>query len=81
MKLSAPYRLGSTPDRSAFARIGDSLVRSHPDRLLWGTDWPHTELWSDMPDDVDLIEETLAWLSNDGIRQTVFVDTPHSLFF
>lgn len=81
VKLSAPYRLGSSTDRSAFARIADSLVRSHPDRLLWGTDWPHTELWSDMPDDVDLIDETLAWLANDGIRQTVFVDTPRSLFF
>lgn len=81
VKLSAPYRLGTNEDRSAFAAIAGSLARSHPDRLLWATDWPHTELWSEMPDDIDLADETLDWLSNDSLRLTVLVDTPTSLFF
>ena len=79
VKLSAPYRLGKDP--VAFAQIAARLVQSHPQRLLWGTDWPHTELWADMPDDADLIEEALGWLATDAVRQAVLVDNPQSLFF
>ena len=81
VKLSAPYRLTAGTDHSAFAQIAARLVHSHPQRLLWATDWPHTELWADMPDDADLIDGALGWLSTYAIRQTVFVDNPQSLFF
>ncbi|UJW85367.1 amidohydrolase family protein [Devosia sp. SL43] len=78
VKLSAPYRLG---DPTAFAQIATRLVQSHPTRLLWATDWPHTELWADMPDDADLIDAAFGWFNSDAVRQTVFVDNPQSLFF
>ena len=81
VKLSAPYRLTTGADHSAFAHIATRLVQSHPQRLLWATDWPHTELWADMPDDADLIDEALGWLSTDAVRQAVSVDNPQSLFF
>ncbi|MCS6759120.1 MAG: amidohydrolase family protein [Candidatus Devosia euplotis] len=44
VKLSASYRLRADPGGSAFARIARELVQSHPHRLLWGSDWPHTKL-------------------------------------
>jgi len=81
VKLSAPYRLSQNGDRAGFAGLAGSLVQSHADRLLWGSDWPHTELWADMPDDIDLVEDALGWLHNAAIARTVFVDTPRSLFF
>jgi predicted TIM-barrel fold metal-dependent hydrolase len=81
VKLSAPYRLATGTDHSAFAQIAARLVQSHPQRLLWATDWPHTELWADMPDDAELIDEALGWLNTDTVRQAVFVDNPQSLFF
>lgn len=81
VKLSAPYRLTAGADHSAFAQIAARLVQSHPQRLLWATDWPHTELWADMPDDADLINDALGWLNTEAIRQTVLVDNPQSLFF
>lgn len=81
VKLSAPYRLTTGADHSAFAQIAARLVQSHPQRLLWATDWPHTELWADMPDDADLIDEALGWLNIDAVRQAVLVDNPQSLFF
>jgi predicted TIM-barrel fold metal-dependent hydrolase len=81
VKLSAPYRLTTGADHSAFAQIAARLVQSHPQRLLWATDWPHTELWADMPDDADLIDDALGWLSTDAIRRAVFVENPQSLFF
>lgn len=79
VKLSGPYRLGA--DSAVFARIAARLVQSHPSRLLWATDWPHTELWADMPDDARLVDDAFGWLSTDALRQAVFVDNPQSLFF
>lgn len=81
VKLSAPYRLVAGTDYSAFAQIVGTLVKTHPQRLLWGSDWPHTELWAGMPDDAELIDAMHAWLDTDAIRQQVFVANSQSLFF
>lgn len=81
VKLSAPYRVGSAFAAPAVAAIVAGLAASHPERLLWGTDWPHTELWADMPDDTVLIDELLLLLDDEDVRRTIFVDTPNRLFF
>lgn len=78
VKISAPYRLGGDPED--FVAVARALVRSHPDRLLWGTDWPHTEMYEIVPDDADLIDSIDAWLPEPQ-RQTILVDTPNALFF
>jgi predicted TIM-barrel fold metal-dependent hydrolase len=57
------------------------LVDSHPERLLWGSDWPHTELFSSVPDDADLIDELMAHLSGEALRRTILIDNATSLFF
>ena len=80
VKLSAPYRL-SRDSRKAFADVAKRLVASHADRLLWGSDWPHTELWDDMPDDTDLIESIADWAPTETIRQAILADNAQSLFF
>lgn len=80
-KLSGPYRL--TEDAS-YAEVGaatTALAASHPHRLIWGSDWPHTELWATMPDDADLLAAYESWLPDPQLRQQIFVDTPQSLFF
>lgn len=79
VKLSAPYRL--VADWPAFAAVATRLLQSHPERLLWGSDWPHTELWADVPDDADLVDAAMSWLASEALRHMVFVDNPHSLFF
>ena len=81
VKLSAPYRVGSAFGAPAVATITKGLAASHPERLLWGTDWPHTELWSNMPDDADLIDDLLALLGDGELRRQIFVETPNRLFF
>ena len=80
-KMSAPYRLTRTSGHDAFGAALAALVRSHPDRLLWGSDWPHTELWANVPDDAELIRHSIDWLGGDTVRHQVFVTTPTSLFF
>lgn len=41
VKLSAPYRISEQPDHPAAAAIARALIDANPDRVVWGTDWPH----------------------------------------
>jgi predicted TIM-barrel fold metal-dependent hydrolase len=78
IKLSAPYRLSGGVH---FAAVAHALLHSHPEHLLWGSDWPHTELWADVPDDAALIDSAMDLLATDALRQLVMVRTPDALFF
>jgi predicted TIM-barrel fold metal-dependent hydrolase len=39
------------------------LVARAPNRLLWGSDWPHPQYWRPMPSDSDLLDMTLGLVS------------------
>ncbi|MFK4812284.1 amidohydrolase family protein [Devosia sp. ZW T5_3] len=80
-KISAPYRLTASTDYADVGAAITALAASHPHRLLWGSDWPHTELWNAMPDDSDLLSAYETWLPDAQLRRQIFVDTPASLFF
>lgn len=80
-KLSAPYRLTQSPAHAAFGSAARALLASHPERLLWGSDWPHTELFDTVPDDADLIDKMHDWLGTSSAAQKVFVTNAHALFF
>lgn len=42
VKLSAPYRISQRADYSDVAPLATALISANPDRVLWGTDWPHS---------------------------------------
>jgi predicted TIM-barrel fold metal-dependent hydrolase len=81
VKVSAPYRLARAPGYPGLARLVERLVRSHPERLLWGTDWPHTDLYESVPDDADLVDTALDWFSDAGLRERVLVANPQALYW
>lgn len=56
LKISAPYRLSRDRSFAVFCTAVSQLAVTHPQQLIWGTDWPHSGLWGHMPDDADLIE-------------------------
>jgi predicted TIM-barrel fold metal-dependent hydrolase len=41
VKLSAPYRISQLPDYPDAAPIARAMIAANPDRIVWGTDWPH----------------------------------------
>jgi 2-pyrone-4,6-dicarboxylate lactonase len=41
IKLSGPYRIAKQEPLSSLQPLGRALVATRPDRLLWGSDWPH----------------------------------------
>lgn len=81
VKVSGAERLtadGSPPydDVVPFAR---ALVAAAPDRVLWGTDWPHPNV-RHMPDDGDLVD-LLGTLAPDEVtRNRILVTNPEALY-
>ena len=79
-KLSGPYHLSKqsplAPDVAPFAQ---KMAQIAPDRLLWGTDWPHpTAAW--IPNDGDLADMLLDWLPDEATRTKVLVANPAKLY-
>jgi predicted TIM-barrel fold metal-dependent hydrolase len=58
----------------------DKLVAHAPDRLLWGSDWPHPQYFKPMPNDVKLLDMMLDWVPDATVRNRIFVDNPAELF-
>ncbi|HYI84629.1 MAG TPA: amidohydrolase family protein [Acetobacteraceae bacterium] len=69
----APFR-----DAVPFAR---ALVEAAPDRVLWGTDWPHPNIAGDMPNDGDLVELLAEAVEDEALRRRVLVDNPTRLYW
>ena len=53
-----------------------TLVDRYPNRLLWGSDWPHPQYFKPMPKDVDLLDQMLDWVPEESTRKRIFVDNP-----
>lgn len=57
-----------------------ALLLAMPERLLWGTDWPHPNVAGDMPDDGELLNTFLRLCPDPALRQRILVDNPHRLY-
>ena len=82
-KVSCPERLSvSGPDTYddvvPFAR---HLVETFPDRVLWGTDWPHPNMKSHMPDDGKLVDFIPRIAPTAELQQQLLVDNPMRLYW
>jgi predicted TIM-barrel fold metal-dependent hydrolase len=82
VKLSAAYRLSAQyPDYADARPFHDALVAANPERLLWGTDWPHPSIAAVvMPDDGHLLDLFYAWTPDAETRRRIMVETPERLF-
>jgi predicted TIM-barrel fold metal-dependent hydrolase len=81
VKVSAPYRLTEGAGYPGVGDIVGRLAGSHPQRLLWGSDWPHTALAEAMPDDAELVDTVLDWLPDEAVRHGIFVANPESVYW
>ena len=71
-RQDAPYA-----DATPFAR---KLVETYPDRVLWGTDWPHPNFRSDPPDDSVLVDLLLEIAPGEDQLKALLVDNPMTLY-
>ena len=82
VKVSGAYRLSKKypnyPDAKPFH---EALVKTNSDQLIWGTDWPHPQVESEiMPNDGNLLDLFNAWTPNEDIRKKILVDNPERLY-
>ncbi|MFL9943778.1 amidohydrolase family protein [Paraburkholderia graminis] len=81
VKLSGADRLSQTGapfhDALPFAR---SLAAHAPERVVWGSDWPHVNLHAPMPDDGDLTDLIADIVPDETRRRLLLVDNPARLF-
>lgn len=82
VKLSAPYRLCRRDEGgySALAPYVAAMIGCRDDRLLWATDWPHTELFEAMPDDLDPALLLGLDQADAETRRRIFIDNPAALY-
>ena len=82
VKTSCPERLSRTgPPYEDVDPIARELLRIAPDRILWGTDWPHPNMKSHMPDDGALVDRIMTVCDTPDLRRQVLVDNPTRLYW
>jgi 2-pyrone-4,6-dicarboxylate lactonase len=79
VKLTGPYRVAGSEPLESTVPLGRALVDARPDRLLWGTDWPH--LPDGQRDTGELLNLLAAFAPDARARDTILVDSPAELFF
>ena len=84
VKLSAPYissRIGP-PDYADLDPVAMTLVRTAPERLLWGTDWPHPLVTTEpKPDDAAMLDRLALWAPDEAVRYRILVENPERLYW
>src|SRR5579872_548923 len=93
VKISGAYRASSqAPDYPDVAPFAKALIAANPDRIVWGTDWPHpnstpsstrraTEISPLLQmDDGRLLNQLALWAPEPSIRKKILVDNPARLY-
>ena len=89
-KVSCPERLSVigpqalNGEKNAYTDVvpfARAIVEEFPDRVLWGTDWPHPNLKDHMPDDGLLVDFIPHIATTPELRQKLLVDNPTRLYW
>jgi predicted TIM-barrel fold metal-dependent hydrolase len=91
VKVSGAYRASTqAPDYPDVAPYAKGLILANPDRVLWGTDWPHpnsvpssdvAKISPPLPiDDGRLFNQFAIWAPDPQIRRKILVDNPARLY-
>jgi len=82
VKLSGAYMRSTVhgPSYADTLPLGQALVQAAPDRLVWGSDWPHTTETPGTVNDADLVDLLQAWSVSDAAMDRILVDNPARLY-
>jgi predicted TIM-barrel fold metal-dependent hydrolase len=79
-KLSGAYRISD--DFPAYRDVvpwAQALIAAAPDRMVWGSDWPHVAIQR-MPNTGDLRDQLALWAPDAAVRERILVDNPARLY-
>jgi 2-pyrone-4,6-dicarboxylate lactonase len=82
VKVSCPERLTvAGPPYDDVVPFARTLVAGFPDRVLWGTDWPHPNMRSHMPDDGQLVDLIPQIAPTEALQRALLIDNPIRLYW
>ncbi|MDN5515265.1 amidohydrolase family protein [Ectopseudomonas composti] len=82
VKLTGPNRI-SAHQRAPYQDVDPlflALVEANSEHCIFGTDWPHVQLPTPIPNDGELVDELLRLLPSAALRQRILVDNPARLY-
>ncbi|KGB54736.1 amidohydrolase family protein [Sphingopyxis sp. LC363] len=81
-KVTCPDRLDPQgPPYADFVRSVRPLVEDYSERVLWGTDWPHPNMESILPDDGALVDVIPLLASTEALQRKLLIDNPMRLYW
>lgn len=81
VKLSVTYNntKDGPPGYSDAVSVGQALVKAAPERLVWGSNWPHPSE-TQKPDDARLFDLMARWAPDETTRRRILADNPRTLY-
>jgi len=81
VKISGAERISSAgPPFTDAVPFAQALIQAAPERILWGTDWPHPNISKHMPNDGDLVDLIPLYMPGAALQRQVLVENPHRLY-
>jgi 2-pyrone-4,6-dicarboxylate lactonase len=82
IKISGANRVSATdlPPYDDVKPMADALIAAAPERIMWGTDWPHPNKYVVNPNDGDLIDAFGDWVRDEAMRRKIMVETPAAFY-
>jgi 2-pyrone-4,6-dicarboxylate lactonase len=83
-KVSCPERIsvdGPSKGYQDVVPFARKVVESFPDRVLWGTDWPHPNMKSHIPDDGKLVDMIPLFAPTEELQRKLLIDNPMRLYW
>ena len=82
VKLSGAYSNSKVgpPEYPEATKIAQTFVKATPERLVWGSDWPHPGAPNNKPDDALLFDLLSEWAPDEKTRNRILVDNPAALY-
>jgi D-galactarolactone isomerase len=82
VKVSGAYsnsKIGP-PSYPEATKIAQAFVKAAPERLVWGSDWPHPGQREKKPDDALLFDLLTEWAPDEATRNRILVQNPEALY-
>jgi 2-pyrone-4,6-dicarboxylate lactonase len=82
INLYSFYQLSEAgrPDYSDMIEVVGAIVEARPNRVIWGSNWPHGGIAVPMPNDGDLLDFLLTAVRDETIRKQILSDNPARLY-
>ncbi|MBN3850125.1 amidohydrolase family protein [Paraburkholderia sp. Ac-20342] len=80
--LSGPYvdTKSGAPEYADVAPVAKAFIAMAPERMLWGTDWPHPTEKTTKPDDAGLVDVIASWIGRSDWQRMIFASNPEKLY-